>query len=169
MNGLTGKRIVVAGSSQGIGRAVALRLAQEGACVVINGREQEALEQALVQIRAAGGEAIAQVGSVGDYAVAGELVGACVDAYGGIGGFMGADLSQVQAPDMQQSPLTPLPGQLTPVPGQLSGFYTPTPGSLAPVVKSEEKKGGTVHTRLEAEYPDQPHGRRKHRESERLL
>ncbi len=43
-SGLEGKRAVITGSSMGIGRAVALRLAREGARVVLNARNSEALE-----------------------------------------------------------------------------------------------------------------------------
>ena len=78
------KRIVVTGSSMGIGRAVALRLAREGARIVINGRHREPLGQALAEIAAAGGEVVASAGSVADYEYAGELVGTCIDRYGGI-------------------------------------------------------------------------------------
>jgi NAD(P)-dependent dehydrogenase (short-subunit alcohol dehydrogenase family) len=49
---LTGKRVFVSGSTQGIGRAVALACAAEGACVVINGRSQARVTEAMVQLRA---------------------------------------------------------------------------------------------------------------------
>lgn len=48
--GLKNKIAFVAASSQGLGKAVALELAQEGAKVIINGRNKETLEQAKAEI-----------------------------------------------------------------------------------------------------------------------
>lgn len=54
---LKGKVAVVTGSSQGIGQAIAIRLAQEGAKVVINYRSHpEGAEETLSKVQAAGGE-----------------------------------------------------------------------------------------------------------------
>jgi NAD(P)-dependent dehydrogenase (short-subunit alcohol dehydrogenase family) len=52
---LEGKTAVVTGSSKGIGRAIALRLAQEGARVVLCARSGEALAVAVREIEAARG------------------------------------------------------------------------------------------------------------------
>jgi 3-oxoacyl-[acyl-carrier protein] reductase len=54
---LSGKRAVVTGSSRGIGRAIAIRLAREGARVVLAARDAAALDEACGTIRSAGGEA----------------------------------------------------------------------------------------------------------------
>ncbi|AMO92795.1 short chain dehydrogenase family protein [Collimonas fungivorans] len=48
---LSDKHAVVSGSTAGIGLAIALGLAQAGATVVVNGRTQERVDQALAQIR----------------------------------------------------------------------------------------------------------------------
>jgi glucose 1-dehydrogenase len=54
---LDGKVALVTGSSQGIGQAIAIRLAQEGAGVVINYRSHpEGAEETLKQVKAAGGQ-----------------------------------------------------------------------------------------------------------------
>jgi len=48
---LRGKRAVVTGSTAGIGLAIAIDLAREGATVVVNGRTQRRVDAALAQIR----------------------------------------------------------------------------------------------------------------------
>ncbi|HEY1585909.1 MAG TPA: SDR family NAD(P)-dependent oxidoreductase, partial [Polyangia bacterium] len=50
--GLDGKRAFVAGSSSGIGRAVAAGLLAEGAEVVVNGRNAEKLERTRKELEA---------------------------------------------------------------------------------------------------------------------
>ena len=57
MGTLDGKTAVVTGASRGIGRSIALRLAEEGAHVVLCARSRDALDQAVHQIKQAGGEA----------------------------------------------------------------------------------------------------------------
>jgi NAD(P)-dependent dehydrogenase (short-subunit alcohol dehydrogenase family) len=52
---LHGKSVLVTGASSGIGRAVAVECARAGARVVINGRNQDRLEQTLAMLREAGG------------------------------------------------------------------------------------------------------------------
>lgn len=54
---LTGKRILITGATTGIGRAIAVLLGSYGAYIVTFGRKQEALDEALDAIRAAGGQA----------------------------------------------------------------------------------------------------------------
>lgn len=52
---LEGKRALVTGSSGGIGYAIAERLALEGASVIVNGRTQERVDQALAELARSGG------------------------------------------------------------------------------------------------------------------
>jgi len=49
--GLTGKRALVTGSTAGIGFATAAALAREGARVIVNGRTQRRVDQALTRLR----------------------------------------------------------------------------------------------------------------------
>src|SRR5215470_3553567 len=66
---LSGKTALVTGASRGLGRAIALRLARDGAAVAANYRERAAEAEALVaDIRSGGGQAIAVQAHVGDTA-----------------------------------------------------------------------------------------------------
>ncbi len=84
MTTLTGKRIVITGSSRGLGRGFALEMAKAGARVVINGTNGAALADTESAIRAAGGEVVSVLGSVTDSALCARLIQTCVDTYGGI-------------------------------------------------------------------------------------
>jgi NAD(P)-dependent dehydrogenase (short-subunit alcohol dehydrogenase family) len=83
---LASKVIVVTGGSSGIGRAVAERVAAEGATVVIGARRTDAGEQVAAGIRAAGGRArfVATDATV-EAEVAG-LVGVAVEEFGRLDG-----------------------------------------------------------------------------------
>lgn len=75
MPGLNGQVALVTGASRGLGRAIALRLASEGAAVCVNYvRRVDRAESLVDEIRAAGGQAIALGADVGDPAQVENLV-----------------------------------------------------------------------------------------------
>jgi 3-oxoacyl-[acyl-carrier protein] reductase len=81
--GFTDKVAIVTGSSRGIGRGIALRLAKGGAKLVVNFRGNEAAAADVVeQIKADGGEAIAVQADVCQVAEAQALIEAAKQAYG---------------------------------------------------------------------------------------
>ena len=84
MSKLIGKVAYVTGSGRGIGRAVALKLAREGARVVVNDLDADPAEAVVAEIRAAGGEAIAVAGSVTEAGFAERFVEAGLTAFDGI-------------------------------------------------------------------------------------
>lgn len=61
---LGSKRVLVTGSTSGIGAGIARRFAMEGAAVVINGRRADAAEQVAASIRIAGGKAVIALGDL---------------------------------------------------------------------------------------------------------
>ncbi len=81
--GLTGKVSVVTGAARGIGRAIALRLAQDGAAVVANyaGSAQQAQETVGV-IEQAGGRAAAVQADVSKVSDVKRLFDACFEKFG---------------------------------------------------------------------------------------
>jgi NAD(P)-dependent dehydrogenase (short-subunit alcohol dehydrogenase family) len=71
---LDGKLALVSGSTAGIGHAIATRLAQEGANVIINGRAQSSVDAVVAQLKTtARGEVLGYAGDLSQAAVAEEL------------------------------------------------------------------------------------------------
>jgi glucose 1-dehydrogenase len=82
---LNGIRALVTGSSKGIGRGVAVRLAQEGADVVINyNSDPGGADEAAAEIRALGRQAVALKGNVGTVDGVRTLVAESARALGGL-------------------------------------------------------------------------------------
>ncbi|MDY0067257.1 MAG: SDR family oxidoreductase [Steroidobacteraceae bacterium] len=87
------KVVVVTGSGGGIGREIALLMARHGAKVVVNdvgaslsgdGKDSGPAERVAGEIRALGGEAIANTDSVAEPASAERIISAALDAFGRI-------------------------------------------------------------------------------------
>lgn len=81
---LEGKVALITGSGRGIGRAIALKLASEGARVVVNDLDAEPAQETVQAIQAAGGQAVACVGSVTAPEFADRFIGTAVNEYKGL-------------------------------------------------------------------------------------
>lgn len=84
MGKLDGKVALVSGSGRGIGRAIALKLAGEGAKVIVNDLDDEPGNAVAAEIKGAGGAAIAVNGNVTEAGFADRFVGTAMDGFGGV-------------------------------------------------------------------------------------
>ena len=81
---LSGKTVVIAGASSGIGRGAAERLAALGANVVVAARRGDVLDELAAEIAAAGGSALAVATDVSDSGAVARLADAAVARFGRI-------------------------------------------------------------------------------------
>ncbi len=80
-----GKIAIVTGASRGIGRGIAIRLAREGAKVIVNHRaSKEQAEEVVRTIREAGGEAYEMQADVSDFQQAQQLINGVKKQFGRI-------------------------------------------------------------------------------------
>ncbi|HOF57112.1 MAG TPA: 3-oxoacyl-ACP reductase family protein [Syntrophorhabdaceae bacterium] len=82
---LEGKNAVVTGGGRGVGRAISLEFAKEGANVVVNyAGNQKAADEVVAMITAMGRKAVAVKGDVGQEADAQKIIDTCVESFGSI-------------------------------------------------------------------------------------
>ncbi|MFD6440542.1 SDR family NAD(P)-dependent oxidoreductase [Peribacillus sp. NPDC060186] len=73
---------VITGSGRGIGRSAAIKMAEEGASVVINDIDEEVAASVVSEIREGGGKAVAVIGSVANPDNANQLIETAVSEFG---------------------------------------------------------------------------------------
>jgi NAD(P)-dependent dehydrogenase (short-subunit alcohol dehydrogenase family) len=96
---LHGKRVVVTGAGDGLGRAYAIYLAGQGVRVVVNDIDASKAGAVADEILAAGGTARSVAASVAEWDQAGQIVDLCVSAFGGIDGLVNnAGVVRVEPP-----------------------------------------------------------------------
>ena len=85
MKEFTGKVAIVTGAGRNIGRAIALTLAEGGASVVVNARNNRAEAESVVrEIETAGGKALVHIGDVADAKAVQAMADAAVSQFGRI-------------------------------------------------------------------------------------
>jgi short-subunit dehydrogenase len=81
---IAGSRAIVTGASSGIGRALAVELARQGASIVATARREDRLAELAKEITAAGGTVATVVGDVTDPVTRFKLVEAARERFGGL-------------------------------------------------------------------------------------
>jgi 3-oxoacyl-[acyl-carrier protein] reductase len=81
---LDGKVALITGSGRGIGRATALKLASEGASVVVNDLDAGPAEATVDEIRSLGGQAAACSGNVTEAGFADRFIGTALEHFNGV-------------------------------------------------------------------------------------
>ena len=84
MNRFDGKRVVVTGSTRGLGRTMAERFAGEGASVAVTGRRERDVEEAVGGIREIGGSATGRAADLSNVDEAMEFIDWAIDDLGGV-------------------------------------------------------------------------------------
>jgi len=84
MKKMAGKVALVSGSGRGIGQAIALKLAEEGARVVINDLDEVPAEETLSKIKGLGAKGAICVGDVTQAGFGEQFVKAAMDQFGGL-------------------------------------------------------------------------------------
>ena len=81
---LQDKACIVTGAGRGIGRAIALAFADQGARVVVNDADQAAAEAVVKEIAEVGGTAVPEASPIGTMDAAEAVLGAALEAFGAV-------------------------------------------------------------------------------------
>jgi len=81
---MTRRRVLITGATSGLGRELALQLAQEGCRLALTGRREERLRDVARAVEAAGGEVLPLAGDVSDPACVKRHYGAIKKDFGGL-------------------------------------------------------------------------------------
>jgi NAD(P)-dependent dehydrogenase (short-subunit alcohol dehydrogenase family) len=104
---LEGKVALITGASQGLGRALALAFAKEGAQVVINSRSLESIRPVAEEAESTGAEVLAVAADVSKSADVEKMVGVAVERFGKIdvlvnnAGVLGSRVAIVEYPEAE--------------------------------------------------------------------
>ena len=102
---LAGKVAIITGSGKNIGKAIAMRLAADGAAVVINGRGDRAIvEETAQEIRSAGGRAMPYLADISKRDAVQAMIDATVKEFGGVDIAVGNAGLRRQTPFLQMNP-----------------------------------------------------------------
>lgn len=101
---LKGKTAIVTGSGRGIGRAIALSMARQGANIVVNDVNLENAQKVVVEIEAMGGQAITVKADVTEETQVNAMFASCIDRFGRI------DILVNNAGIVQTVPVTEITG-----------------------------------------------------------
>nr|WP_274636945.1 SDR family oxidoreductase [Microbacterium bovistercoris] len=88
MTRLDGKRVIITGAGDGLGRAYALACADAGASIVVNDVDAESAVGTVTAIRERSGFAVPVIGSVASWTIAEELTRVCIAEFGGVDGLV---------------------------------------------------------------------------------